>query len=166
VYKKTVQRSLGAVSKYRPGARMHVLGYLLGLVYYVAVPLTLLSPVGLYKLNPVEPQLESAWFQPLKLKCDILVSKLCFQIQIVPLNSGGVAVGARLRGTRVRCGGYGHPARGAGRGVRGLPGRAGVGGGGVGRVGTFHHVTLQSKHGSVDGSQYSYDPRNQPDTRE
>jgi chemotaxis protein histidine kinase CheA len=33
----------------------------------------------LYKLNPLDPWLESAWFhQPLNLTCDILVSKLCF----------------------------------------------------------------------------------------
>jgi hypothetical protein len=39
--------------------------------------------VGLYKMNPVDPYSlkatgfnpESAWFQPLNLRCDILVSK-------------------------------------------------------------------------------------------
>jgi hypothetical protein len=30
--------------------------------------------VGLYKSNPVDPELESAWFQTLKLKCDFRVS--------------------------------------------------------------------------------------------
>jgi hypothetical protein len=44
--------------------------------------------VGLYTLNAVDPQLESARFQPLKLKCDILVSKICFQMQLVPLHRG------------------------------------------------------------------------------
>jgi hypothetical protein len=28
------------------------------------------APVGLYKLNPVDPQLESAWIQPLSLPLD------------------------------------------------------------------------------------------------
>ena len=37
---------------------------------------------GLYKLNPVDPQLESAWFQPLKLKCDFLVSKFAFKFNL------------------------------------------------------------------------------------
>jgi hypothetical protein len=31
--------------------------------------------VGLDKLNAVDPQLESVWFQPLNPKCDFLVSK-------------------------------------------------------------------------------------------
>jgi hypothetical protein len=44
--------------------------------------------VGLYTLNSVYPWLESAWFQPLNLKCDFLVLRLCFQIQVVPLRSG------------------------------------------------------------------------------
>jgi hypothetical protein len=36
--------------------------------------------VGLYRLNPVDPVLESAWFQqPLILKYDILVSKFAFK---------------------------------------------------------------------------------------
>jgi AAA+ superfamily predicted ATPase len=34
----------------------------------------------------------------------------------------------------------------------------------TGRAGTFHHVILQSKHGSIDDGQH--DPRNQSDTRE
>jgi hypothetical protein len=34
------------------------------------------SSVGLYKLNPVGPYLDSAWFQPLNLSCEKLVSKL------------------------------------------------------------------------------------------
>jgi hypothetical protein len=38
--------------------------------------------VGLYKLkNPVDPQLESAWFQPLTLhaiSCDLLISNFAF----------------------------------------------------------------------------------------
>ena len=28
-------------------------------------------------------QVETAWFQPLNLKCDLLVSKICFQFQLV-----------------------------------------------------------------------------------
>ena len=41
--------------------------------------------VGLYKLNPlIDPQLESAWFQPLKLKCENRVSNFAFfQNQLV-----------------------------------------------------------------------------------
>jgi hypothetical protein len=44
--------------------------------------------VELYKLNAVDPQLEGAWFQPLSLSSDILVSSLCFQMQVVPLQQG------------------------------------------------------------------------------
>jgi predicted RNA-binding protein YlqC (UPF0109 family) len=44
--------------------------------------------VGLYKLNPEDPMLESAWFQPLHLQSDILVPSLCFQTQLVPLHRG------------------------------------------------------------------------------
>jgi hypothetical protein len=44
---------------------------------------------GLYKLNPVYPQLESAWFQPLRLSSENLVSNFAFQIQLVPLPRGG-----------------------------------------------------------------------------
>jgi hypothetical protein len=40
---------------------------------------------GVYKLNPPGPELESAWSQPLILECDILVSSLCCQLQLVPL---------------------------------------------------------------------------------
>jgi hypothetical protein len=44
---------------------------------------------GMYDLNLVYPQLESAWFQPLNLKRDKnwLVSKPCFHIQLVPLTT-------------------------------------------------------------------------------
>jgi hypothetical protein len=35
--------------------------------------------VGLYNLNSVDPYLESIWFQPLKLTCDILVSQFAFK---------------------------------------------------------------------------------------
>ena len=42
----------------------------------------------MYKLNAVNPELESAWFQPSRPKCDILVSKFAFQIQLVPLQYG------------------------------------------------------------------------------
>jgi hypothetical protein len=40
------------------------------------------AQVGLYKLNAVDPALESAWFQPLNLKCDILVSKFAFKCNL------------------------------------------------------------------------------------
>jgi hypothetical protein len=39
--------------------------------------------VGLHKLNSIYPEFESAWFQPLNLKCELLVSpgfKVCFRI--------------------------------------------------------------------------------------
>jgi hypothetical protein len=39
--------------------------------------------VGLYKLNPVDPELESAWYQPLSLSSEKLVLKVCFQIQVL-----------------------------------------------------------------------------------
>jgi hypothetical protein len=42
-----------------------------------------LRAVGLYKLNSVDPQLESAWFQPLNLKCDLLVSKFAFKFNVL-----------------------------------------------------------------------------------
>jgi hypothetical protein len=45
--------------------------------------------VGLYKLNPVDPYLESTRFQPLHPSRDFLVSKVCFQLQLVPLHRGG-----------------------------------------------------------------------------
>ena len=35
--------------------------------------------VGLDELNAVDPELESAWFQPLNLKCDFLVSYFAFK---------------------------------------------------------------------------------------
>jgi hypothetical protein len=38
--------------------------------------------VGLHKLNPVYPELESAWFQPLSLSSDILVSKFAFKFNL------------------------------------------------------------------------------------
>jgi hypothetical protein len=44
-------------------------------------------------LNPVDPQLESTWFQPLSKSSDKLVSSLCFQIQPVPLQLGLLAAG-------------------------------------------------------------------------
>jgi hypothetical protein len=54
----------------------------------------------LYKLNPVDPQLESAWFQPVNLQCDLLVSSLSFQMQLVLLHNDAfdvvVGVGVNL----------------------------------------------------------------------
>jgi nitrile hydratase len=38
--------------------------------------------VGLCQVNAADPQLESAWFQPLNLKCDILVSKFAFKFNL------------------------------------------------------------------------------------
>ena len=46
--------------------------------------------VGLHKVNSADPQLESTWFQPSSLSSDILVSSLCFQMQLVPLQFGEV----------------------------------------------------------------------------
>jgi hypothetical protein len=43
---------------------------------------------GLYKLNSADPELESAWFQPLNLKYDILVSKFAFKINLYRYNTG------------------------------------------------------------------------------
>jgi hypothetical protein len=42
---------------------------------------------GLYKLNPVmrTHSLKGAWFQPLNLASEKLVSNLCFHMQLVPL---------------------------------------------------------------------------------
>jgi hypothetical protein len=47
------------------------------------------SSVGPYALNPVHPELESAWFQPWSLICDLRFLKICFHIQLVPLHLGG-----------------------------------------------------------------------------
>ena len=58
---------------------------------------------GLYKLNPVDPWLESAWFRRLNRKCDILVSKVAFKLNLYHYSercdgdgvlSGGKPVGA------------------------------------------------------------------------
>jgi hypothetical protein len=38
--------------------------------------------VGLYKLNTVDPGLESTWFQPLSLRSDILVSQFAFTFNL------------------------------------------------------------------------------------
>jgi hypothetical protein len=70
--------------------------------------------VGLYTLNPVDPRFflllflllllllrgrggdESAWFQPLNLSSENLVSSLCFhKMQLAPLHGGRRARGAR-----------------------------------------------------------------------
>jgi hypothetical protein len=45
---------------------------------------------GLYKLNPVDPQRESASFQPLTLSREKLVSKFAFHIQLVQLRRGAL----------------------------------------------------------------------------
>jgi hypothetical protein len=57
--------------------------------------------VGLYKLNPVDPYHESAWFQPLNLKCDILVSNFAFKCNLYRYNAGASAADeeAGLMGT-------------------------------------------------------------------
>jgi hypothetical protein len=44
--------------------------------------------VGLYKLTPPEPQLKGAWFQPLHLFSEKLVSKCAFQMQLVLVRGG------------------------------------------------------------------------------
>jgi hypothetical protein len=41
--------------------------------------------VGLHKWNAVDPELESAWFQPLNLQVKTWFQRLLFQIQLVPL---------------------------------------------------------------------------------
>ena len=40
-------------------------------------------------MNAVDPQLESARFQPLNLKCDILVSKFAFKCDLHRYIEGG-----------------------------------------------------------------------------
>jgi hypothetical protein len=46
------------------------------------------------------PELESAWFQPLNMKCDLFGFKMCFQMgrQLVELRGGGVRVRGEVRG--------------------------------------------------------------------
>jgi hypothetical protein len=41
-----------------------------------------LLKVGLYKLNPVDPSLESAWFQPTNLSSEKLVSKFALKCNL------------------------------------------------------------------------------------
>jgi hypothetical protein len=50
--------------------------------------------------SSVDPWLESAWFQPLNLTCDILVSILCYQIQLVPLHHSDATRRLGRRGGR------------------------------------------------------------------
>jgi hypothetical protein len=69
--------------------------------------------VGWYELNAVDPQLESAWFQPSSLSSEKPVSSLCFQMQLVPLR----------RGARAPRGDGGGAGRGSGRSVRRAPRR-------------------------------------------
>jgi hypothetical protein len=45
--------------------------------------------VGLYKLNPVDTQLESAPFQPLNLSSEKLVSKFAFEFNLYRYTVGG-----------------------------------------------------------------------------
>jgi hypothetical protein len=47
-----------------------------------------LNKVGLHKLNPADPSLESTRFQPLKLSREKPVSTSAFQMQLVPLQQG------------------------------------------------------------------------------
>jgi hypothetical protein len=48
--------------------------------------------VGLYKLSiQLTHSFESAWFQPLNLESENLVSKFAFQIQLAPLHRGALA---------------------------------------------------------------------------
>jgi hypothetical protein len=58
--------------------------------------------VGLYKLNAVEPWLESAWFQTLNLKCDILVSKFAFKCNLYHFTSAPRRAVRRRRGGAVQ----------------------------------------------------------------
>jgi hypothetical protein len=41
---------------------------ILNLYRYTQVGVDIPNMVGLYKLSPVDPQAETAWYQPLKLK--------------------------------------------------------------------------------------------------
>jgi hypothetical protein len=64
-----------AVSLYEPEYRS------LGLLSNRALACEGLSDwVGLYTLHAVDPELEIAWFQPLKPKCDILVSEFASKV--------------------------------------------------------------------------------------
>jgi hypothetical protein len=156
-----------------------------------------------YKLTAVPPELESAWFeQPLNLKCDILVPKVAFKVNLYsysmakisfldavlpPLPFGGSGCTFEIVAYATRAGvaqelgaeawseervgareatGVGVGAGlGPGLGRGGGGGFGGGGGGGTGRVGTSHHVTVQTAHGSVDDRQY-VPCNNQSGTRE
>ena len=61
--------------------------------YYSADPDAL--KVGLYKLNPVDPQLETAWFQPLSLLSENLISKFAFKFSSYRYIKGPAALSAR-----------------------------------------------------------------------
>jgi hypothetical protein len=110
---------------------------------------------AVYNLNPVDPYLESAWFQPapgfepFNLKGEKLFSSLCFQIQLVPLHRGCRATEA-ARQRRQRAVGPAHPRRvqppREERQAIALHAQGGVcHHAHAGRVGTFHHVILQPK---------------------
>jgi hypothetical protein len=43
---------------------------------------------GLYPLNSIEPSLEITCFQPLNLKCDLLVSKFAFKLDLYRYAAG------------------------------------------------------------------------------
>jgi hypothetical protein len=45
--------------------------------------------VGLYKLNSVDPEREGAWFHPLNLNCDLLVSTFAFTCNLYRYIKGG-----------------------------------------------------------------------------
>jgi hypothetical protein len=51
---------------------------------------SLLREVGRYKLNSVDPQLESDWFRPSNLSSAKPVSNLSFKMQLAPLRRGAV----------------------------------------------------------------------------
>jgi hypothetical protein len=60
------------------------------------------AEVGLHKLNPVvDPQLESAWFQPLNLSIENPVSIFAaFKCNLVPLRRGPLRRGGGARAPR------------------------------------------------------------------
>jgi hypothetical protein len=65
--------------------------------------------VGLYTLHPVElnpvvsRSLKGAWFQPLSLSSEKLVSKFGFQMRLVPLQLGQLKKHRRVRQGVVAC---------------------------------------------------------------
>jgi hypothetical protein len=66
------------------------------------------NQVGLCKLTH---NLKGAWFQPLKLKCHFMVSIVCFQVRLAPLQPGGLRCRAQKHASARRGGRGGDAAR-------------------------------------------------------